>query len=75
MSTRPEVVQKIRLLAFDAIRDDILPSDTTIQEQAEGLISFAMSLLRYHTGPEEAELEGHRLVKKHRDMVRCYFGD
>lgn|GEM_PF-2250317 len=74
-STRPEVVQKIRLLAFDAIRSDLLPKDTNYQEQAEGLISFAMSLLRYNTDPETALEEGRRLVQKYTDApAGSYFG-
>ncbi len=75
MSPRPEVVQKIRLLAFDAVRADILPEDTTFQERAEGLISFAMSLMRYHTDPDSAVEEGRRLVEKYRDLTgSSYFG-
>ena len=74
-SSRPEVVQKIRLLAFDAIRSDLLPKDTNYQEQAEGLISFAMSLLKYHTDPDVALEEGRRLVQKYIDApAGSYYG-
>ena len=74
-SSRPEVVQKIRLLAFDAVRSDLLPKDITYQEQAEGLISFAMSLLRYNTDTQAALEEGRRLVQKYTDApVGSYFG-
>jgi hypothetical protein len=74
MSARPHVVQKIRLLAFDAVRDGSLPPDLTVQEQAEGLISFAVALLRYQSGADEAVAEGMRIVEKYRELPSsCYF--
>jgi hypothetical protein len=74
MASRPEVVREVRLLAFDAVRSKNLPADVTVEEQAEGLIAFAMALLRHQVGADAAALEGCRLVEKYRDAIsKSYF--
>ena len=65
MSTRPEVVGIIRSRAFSALASQCVPEDTTPQEEAEGLVSYALHVLSRDLGSQTALNEVQGIVDKY----------
>ena len=67
MPTRPDVVKQVHNFAFDAIAATTLPDDITPQEQAEGLISLALAVLREDAATSAALTECLGMLGKHQN--------
>jgi hypothetical protein len=64
MSARTQVVETIQRFAYDAVTKASIPDDVTLEEQAEGLIAVAMSLLRRDGQPGAAD-KGRAMIAKY----------